>query len=412
MKTHDEWLLNRKRLGLKLRVLRRSKQMTQDELGVKIGTSRQTINTLEKGRTLPKVETIEDLSIKIGDFSIIPIYSTLQDDVNSLYYLAEKIYVYNLSTAQLLIKNIIKKKQISDVEELVTLTVQSMIWDLEVKQKTNRRKIQYIVNAFDDLKQETFIDMLNKIYETCFNQDKKFDAFTKICEGIIKDIPVENEKSFTLWYQYANALYYQKNFVESVIALNRSLENCTPHIPISKQFKVYSRYGLINLQLEAYEKARHAFETCEEMASNQIERNYCLMNIARSYFMQEEYANAFYYWGLFLKETDEKELLRINVFNDMAMAYIKLEKYSEARDMVKRNKHLLKLAKEMNWHMYKNEKLLRDRNMAALNLISAQYGNDKEATLKNLRSILDRLEESYLKDEYQLTKNWLLNLLL
>lgn len=49
-------------LGLKVQALRKTQNMTQEDLAEKVGVSWRTISNLETGRTVPKLELIYDLS--------------------------------------------------------------------------------------------------------------------------------------------------------------------------------------------------------------------------------------------------------------------------------------------------------------------------------------------------------------
>lgn len=49
-------------IGLKLQALRKSQNLTQEDLAEKVGVSWRTISNLETGRTVPKLELIYDLS--------------------------------------------------------------------------------------------------------------------------------------------------------------------------------------------------------------------------------------------------------------------------------------------------------------------------------------------------------------
>jgi len=49
-------------IGLKVQALRKSQNLTQEDLAEKVGVSWRTISNLETGRTVPKLELIYDLS--------------------------------------------------------------------------------------------------------------------------------------------------------------------------------------------------------------------------------------------------------------------------------------------------------------------------------------------------------------
>tara|TARA_X000001316_G_C920185_1_gene34333 strand:+ start:1099 stop:1434 length:336 start_codon:yes stop_codon:yes gene_type:complete len=56
----------RKRLAGRLRVLRKRRGLTQDQLSEKIGRSVDAVSNLERGKSLPNFETLERLSQELG----------------------------------------------------------------------------------------------------------------------------------------------------------------------------------------------------------------------------------------------------------------------------------------------------------------------------------------------------------
>lgn len=404
------WETERKKLGLQIRHLRRSKKLTQDELGAIIRTSRQTINTLEKGLTLPKVETIEDIAVHFDNYSIIMTYIKLQNDIKSLFYLAERIYNKSLFAAQAILKKAIKINRLN-MKEAVTLLFQSIIWDLEVAGRTNNRKVKYVINAFEASDTETFIDLLDRLYNTCFEQDKKFEAFIKICEAIIEKIPVDNDKSYNLWYNYSKALYYKKNFAQALISANKCMEFDNENLNSVRRYKAISGYGLICLQLREYEEALKAFKWSLHMAEGE-ELYLGLLNIGRTYFMSGEYEEAYIYWNTLLKKIPDDHFLRINALNDMAMVDIIQDKDEKATERVEIAKNLLEKAKVANWHMYKAEKILCERNEAVLYLKKVLFEPERHKAIKKIKEILSKFQEIHLRDDHDLTKNYVFNLVL
>ncbi|MDT3418257.1 tetratricopeptide (TPR) repeat protein [Brevibacillus aydinogluensis] len=412
MLTHRiTWEKERKRLGLQIRHLRRSQKLTQDELGAIIRTSRQTINTLEKGLTLPKVETIEDIAVHFDNYGIIMTYIKLQDDVKSLFYLAERIYNKSLLAAQAILKKAIKINRLSDMKETVTWLFQSIIWDLEVTGRTNNRKVKYVIDAFGASDTETFIDLLDRLYNTCFEQGKKFEAFIKICEAIIEKIPVDNDKSYNVWYNYSKALYYQKKFAQALIAAHKCLEFDHENLNLARRYQAISGYGLICLQLREFEEALKAFKWSLHMAEGE-ELHLGLLNLGRTYFMMGDYEEANIYWNTLLKKIPDDHFLRINALNDMAMVDIIEDRDEKAAERIEIAKSLLEKAKVTNWHMYKAEKILCERNEAVLYLKKVLFEPERDKAIKQIKKVLSNFQEIHLRDDYELTKNYVFNLIL
>lgn len=405
------WEIERKKLGLQIRNLRKSQKLTQDKLGSIIRTSRQTINTLEKGLTLPKVEMIEDIALYFENYSVIKTYIKIQEDIKELFYLAERVYTKNLSAAQAILKKMIKKIRPNDLKETVTLLFLSIIWDLEVAGRVNDRKIKFVIDAFGALDTPTFIDLLDRLYETCFQKDKKFEAFIKISEVIIEKIPVNNEQSYNLWYSYFKALYYQKKFAQALIAANKCLEFDHDEINVGRRYQAISGYGLVCLQIREYEEALKAFKWSIHMAGEN-EMLYGLLNLGRTYFMAGEYEEAYIYWNTLLKKIPEDHFLRINALNDMAMVDIIEDKDHKAEERIEDVKRLLEKAKVVDWHMYKSEALLCERNETILYLKKVINSPDRAKAISRIREVLSKFEEIHLRDDYDLTKNYVFNLVL
>jgi len=51
----------KKRLGLRLKAIRKEKKLTQDELAARIGRSVDAVSNIERGKSLPSFSTVEQL---------------------------------------------------------------------------------------------------------------------------------------------------------------------------------------------------------------------------------------------------------------------------------------------------------------------------------------------------------------
>jgi transcriptional regulator with XRE-family HTH domain len=56
----------KKRIGIQIRELRKAKGLTQDELAGMIDRSTEALSNLERGVSLPGIDTLERLSDKLG----------------------------------------------------------------------------------------------------------------------------------------------------------------------------------------------------------------------------------------------------------------------------------------------------------------------------------------------------------
>ena len=56
----------KKRLGSRIRLLRTSRGMTQEELGSRIDRTPEAISNIERGEVLPQLETLSRISVALG----------------------------------------------------------------------------------------------------------------------------------------------------------------------------------------------------------------------------------------------------------------------------------------------------------------------------------------------------------
>jgi|GEM_PF-5294977 len=395
----------KKDFGRHVRLLRKANNLSQDSLAEQIGVTRQTIANVEKGVHIPKAEIVEDLYNLFKSRDLIIKYLIIQRDKSDLQYLAERLYKEQV-VANLILKYVLREAlDRSDLNTAASCVFQSIMCDLLNNKNVNRRKIQFVTKVFDTLDKERFIELLDSLYRLSFEQGKKFDAFVTIAEKVINSVTVGNEKSFMLWYQYANALYYQGNTLKAFDASSEGFRHDHKNISKGQLAKVYSRRGLICLQLKGYSEALKAFEKCLELADDELAK-YCYLNIARTYYMWGKYKEAKVYWEKLLKMLDENDLLRINVLNDMAMCNLLSHNGDKAKELLRQADQLLKEAKKNYWHMYEAEHLLYRRNLAILNLELNQT-----SAIQELLKVLEDLKTSHLKDEYELTNNFIVDLM-
>ncbi len=399
----------RKDFGKLIKRMRKSLGMTQDKLAEKLNISRTAVTNYERGKNIPKLDIIiqinELLAINQKD-ELIKQYLSVHHDKNDLLYLARKFSASKPLLARLCMKEAFRiALNQQDTNMAVSVLFELIMWDLKVNKAVNRRKVDFIIKAFDTLDPDKFADLLGELYKKSFDHNKQFKAFIKISENVVEHLKLEEKKAFVLRFQYANALYYEgkllKAFESTTEALRYDLHN-VDQITLSK---VYSRHGLICMQLNGHQEALKAFFKCLEIHNPEIEM-YCYHNIARTYYMLGEYEKASEYWDKMFEITPENDFLRINALNDICMMFLLSGNIEAAKMTIPETIRLFKLAKEAKWHSYKVEKLLFERNKAFIEMIE-----NGESGIAKVTQILNKLKCSYLQDEYNQTKNLLVEMI-
>ncbi len=69
------------RIGENIKAIRQSKNMTQEELAVKIYTTRQTVSNYEKGRSDPDLETIKRIAEALETDASVLLYGDGRSEV-------------------------------------------------------------------------------------------------------------------------------------------------------------------------------------------------------------------------------------------------------------------------------------------------------------------------------------------
>lgn len=392
----------KKAFGSYVKLLRKSLNLSQDSLAKEIGVTRQTIGNIESGTHLPKAEIVEDIYKLFKNNDVLFKYLDVQRNKSDLLYLSERLVRYDCIIAQRVMKIILRNSiEKNDLNTAASVVFQSIMSDILHQKKINHRKVQYVIGIFKVLDSEHFIDLLFSLYQISFQQNKQFEAYVTILENVMEYVSIGNERSFILWYNYANALYYQGKFLEAFDASSEGFRHNYENIKSGQLAKVYSRRGLISLQLKGYSTALISFEKCLELANEEIKK-YCFLNIGRTYYMWGKSEQAIIYWNKFLAVTNASDPLRINVFNDMCMNYLMENNLKMAQDCHRKAGDLFKTINSDDWHMYDAEHLLYRRNEAFMLMHT-----DSMRGYKEVLSVINELKRSHLQDELDLTRNFL-----
>ncbi|UFJ41318.1 helix-turn-helix domain-containing protein [Brevibacillus humidisoli] len=392
--------------GRIIKGMRKAKRLSQEELAAQAGVTRQTINHMERGSNTPRLDTIESVAIVLDQTqSVFKEYLKIQNDISVLIEWAERCQDTYSSFSKAIIKKAIRLSlQNNDTNKAVNALFQWITWESARGNKVNRRKINYVTRFFNSLNQDNFISQLAYLYGISFKSNKQFSAFVEIAERIIERVKNEDEKLAVLWYQYANAKYYQGEIWKAYHASRNALERQHLLNDDSVRAKLFSRCGLICLQLKAYQEALVHFHSCLMLTLDQDLKDFCHLNLGRTYYMMGQYDMAREKWTNLLGTLKDDDFRRININNDFACMELRLGNYDKAQECIQEAENLLPIARNKGWHMYNSELLLHRRNKAML-----LFETKGDVGLKNVLQIIKELKVTYLQDEYDSTKDYLVD---
>ncbi|WP_438770095.1 helix-turn-helix domain-containing protein [Brevibacillus sp. JB24b] len=397
---------SRRFFGMCLKSLRKNVKLSQEELAEQLQVSRTTIAKTEAGQNLPKSEFIAKAFLFFKSSEIIDQYFKVQTDRKELENLTQSFYLKDYQLARRVIKKLIRESlKAGDVEAAVNCVFQVMMWDLELRKKVNHRKIRFVINAFSDLEDNKFVDLLDSLYDISYKCGKQFDAFIRIVEVIKDSLNSDKNKLAVLMYEYATAHYYSGNAYDSYKISLKSLEYMGNTL-LRKRANIFLRHALISLQLENFLESAEYFRRCYE-EGNELLKRAALINLGRTYYLSGNLNEANVYWNKSLKLLPKHDLMRINIYTDMSMAALKVGDLKKAESYNRKTEELLILAKTKVWGMYDEEKLLLERNKALLNALKSNSFQSGDISMIDLK-----LKNSHLKDEYKITRNFILDKLL
>lgn len=113
--------MDKEKLGLRIKELREISSLTQEELAVNAGISRNYISSIENGRYSPSIETLEKIA-KVLDVSVIQILDNhvesmenrVQEEINRLTALFQDIPKDQLKVAEGLIVQAARLRMLLD----------------------------------------------------------------------------------------------------------------------------------------------------------------------------------------------------------------------------------------------------------------------------------------------------------
>lgn len=390
--------------GYWLKDLRKSAGLNQEELAEQLGVSRITVVNTEKGQSIPKAEFIEKAYKLFGSYDLIIRYIRIQRDKKEVEALATLLYPFDRALASRILNMLVADAMRSnDLATSVINLFQIIMWDLMRGETVYQGKIDTVIKLFEALDSDQFADLLIALYNISFQNDKNFDAYIKITEGIIDKLKLDAKKYSLILNKTASAYYYKSNPHKAYLMNCRAIEMMAgesfPH-----RGDTYHRHGLICLQLEYFDEAFDHFTKCHEITSEDRLKRLSLVNLARCFYLQKRYSEAQTYWSKLFSIIGKNELNRINSLNDIIMMDIDLGNIQDAMKNIQECKRLLKLAKVSKWAMHDTEALLLKRSEVLLE--ATRSGNFLSS---DIQLILDELQtKTHLRDERELTKNFIL----
>lgn len=389
----------KKEFGNLVKELRKSCKLSQQKLGDYLKVTSKAVGNIEGGSSVPKAEKVVDLYTLFNSVELIYKYMEIQHNYSELIFLSSQIQKTDYQLSRKIMKNILKASiSEENINTAVVVVFHLIMWALVINKKINRRKIEFVIKAFDNLDQDKFVDLLNSLYKISFKHKKQFDAFITIVEKIIERLKIDGKKLYILMYQYATAQYYKGECQKAYKLSTKALE-IMGNIRCNLSANVFSRHGLICLQIGEYSEALESFNNCFNFANDEM-KVYCYLNIGRTYFMLEDYKKAYQYFDQLFSVTDTKDKLRINVYNHLVIIDVLQGNLLDAEKHLHQCEKMLEQAKEEKWDMYEAEHLLWKRNKALVLM-----EKDFDLGLKELLLVCEELKRSHLRDEYNLTKN-------
>lgn len=395
----------RKEFGFCLRELRKGIQKSQEELAELLNVSRITIVNTEKGQSIPKTEFIEKAYHLFQSEDLVLKYTLIQQDKKELSLLAGRIHQVNCSLGVRITKMIIRESlSQGDLHGVVTSLFQLILWDIAAKGKTSGRKINWVIQAFEALDPEPngFLEILDELYHLS-KKPKNYDAFLTITEAISKKMTLDSRRHSQLLYQEATA-YYIKGWHDKAYKLSTKAIEVMGGEVFQHTAHTFHRHSLICMQLCFYGEAlEHALSCLQMVPETSDLYKLVKQGLARMYYMNEQFGEAKALWDELFKTMSRNEIKKIHSLNDIIFMEIKLGQLNKARESIHECERLLQLAQKAEWSFYQAEVLLLKRNIV---MFTAVQTGDFLHT--DVSMMLAELKESYLKDEFELTKNFVL----
>ncbi|ASJ54892.1 hypothetical protein BP422_15750 [Brevibacillus formosus] len=402
--------LNRKEFGAVLKMLREKARIndarvSQEKLAELLDVSRITIVNTEKGQNVPKASFVEKAFHLFQSGELVIRYVLIQQDKKEVSQLAMKIQQHDYKLAIRVIQMIMRESlNQGDLHGVITNLFRLVLWDIEEKGKTSRRKIQYLIQAFKNFDPEHngFLDLLDELYHIS-KKRKNFDAFLSITEAITQEIKLDDRRLSQLLYQEATALYIKGQHDKAYRLSNRALE-AMGGVVYQHTAHVYHRHSLICMQLAFYEEALEHAKACLDMAPKASELHKLVkQGMARMYYMNQNFDEAKELWDELFKTMSKNDIRKVHSLNDIIFMEIRLGHFDKVDKLIDECDRLLQLAEKEEWSFFQAEKLLLYRNKV---MYHAQKTGD--FFRKDVSDMLGELKVSYLKDEFELTKNFVL----
>lgn len=396
--------LDRKDIGSLIKRMREDNNWTQDYLAEQLLVSRQAIVKTEKGLSTPRAELIERAYLTFKSEELVWKYMFVQKEKKELIYLASMMAGHNIRLSRVIIKHVIRESlSKGDLKTAAENVFQVILWDIESQQKANKRKIAFVISTFKNVEPDAdeFANLLQKLYDIS-KQANSFDAFINISGAIAGTMKLDDRKKSRLLYQEATAYYFQGNHNKayriSIKALEIMDRKIYPH-----SADVFQRHALICSQLDFLHEAIEHYTIAKNMATpDKATYSLALAGIARCYYMLDKFEEAKKHWKDLFQKLGKDELVRVHSLNDMIMMEIKLGNVNEAKRLIRECERLLAIALRKKWKRYNTEALLLERNKQMLTALE----RDKYIT-PEISLILDRLKSSYMRDEFELTRNFI-----
>lgn len=394
----------RKEFGLYLKELRKEANLSQEDLAEKLDVSRITIVKTEKGQNIPKADFIERAYQLFQDAELVIKYIKTQPDNKVLNTLANKIAVFNAEIAVRVANHVIKNSiRTLELQPAAITLFQTIIWEM-AEGKSNKRKIECMLRLLKQMDPEpnVFLKLLNELYDIS-RVTKKYDVFITIVESVERRLNLNNQKLSLILFKKANAYYFKGEHFKAYNTSSKAIEVMGDAI-YEHTVLLYNRHSLICMQLFNYEEALRFTQAILKLVPVGSEQhNLELASLARQHYMLEQYLEAERIWNQLLSSMKKNDVKRIHSLNDFIMMHIKKGEINKAKVKIRECELLLKNAEKIGWPFHSIESMLLRRNKAVL---EAVVHND--FFTESISYVLDELQNSYLKDELQLTKNFIL----
>lgn len=279
-------------LGAKIKTLRLSHSMTQDNLAQKLGVSAQAISKWEGGTNMPDIQLLPDLSVIFGvtidDLFTMTDESRMKRIENSFYevrFFSDEEFKQN----ELYLNNCLKKENLNPQATLLLATLYNKRADEYLQLAKPLAKEALNKNPEMKLAHNAVFDSHNGPYQdwNCTNHGKLIDFYKKVVEKHPGDIKnyfwlldllihdgrtlearkyVEQMKTVNYSYHYEMYMGYiykaECNLPEALNCWQKMTENS------SDKWIVWSQYGDIMAKMGRYEDAISYYKKAIPMRTN------------------------------------------------------------------------------------------------------------------------------------------------